>query len=188
MIIIFIWTDEDLDKIKKRDPKILDRIYKEYKDKVYNFLIIKTRGNSSIVDEVFCETFHSVLISAPKLKTAKNIQAWLLQIASRRLNDFLRKEYREKRYLDSIKNKENTVYESKAHDDVEKNQEILMINMALKNVKDKYKKILNLKYIEKKSQQEIADAIGQSITAVNSLLQRAREQFKKEFKKLVKEF
>ena len=184
MIFIIILSDEDLQKIQQRDPLVFNKIYKEFKDKVWTFLIIKTNGNEEITEEIFCDTFHSAIESAPNLKNTKNIQAWLLQIASRRLNDFFRKKYREKKYIEDIEDKEISINDP-IHEDIESKQEIMLINMAMNKLKDNHKEILKLKYIEKKSQKEISSMLNITSDAVNSLLSRARLSLKKEFEKIV---
>jgi len=187
MILIIIFTDEDLHKIKNRDPDIFEEIFKEYNVKIYNFLLIKTSGNTHIAEEILSETFYSALESAPKIKNAKNIFSWLLQIAYRRLIDYYRGEYKEKKYIDNAASDEILINNETDEDldDSIKNQKVVLLNKAMENIPEKYKKILKLKYIEKKSQKEIAGILKKSRSSVESLLYRARESLKKEIKKFI---
>ena len=63
-----------------------------------------------------------------------------------------------------------------------------MLNMALENLNDQYKKVIKLKYIEHKSQKEIAQIINKSVVAVESLLFKARKKLKTELKKNNRDF
>jgi RNA polymerase sigma-70 factor (ECF subfamily) len=190
MIILIILTDDEFSRFKNRDPGILERLYHEYKKPVYNFLVIKTKGNIDIVNEVVSETFYAMIVSAPKIKDNKSIQNWLLKIASRKLADYFRKAYSEKRKLNSLQ--DNQKNDSRAADpmriaDVTENQEILMLNLALENVREKYQRVLKLKYLEKKSLKELSEMMNEPLTTVNGLLVRARRELKKEFMKIAKE-
>lgn len=176
----------NMEQLKQRNPLIFTRLYHEYKDKIFTFLIIKTNGNTEIAEEVICDTFHSAIESAPKLKNSKNIKAWLFQIASRRLDDYYRKIYREKRYFNEFDDK--LTYDDNFAEDIQSKQEALMLNNAFNSLKDKYKEMIRLKYIQNLSIKEISKHTGSSIATVNSLLERARLSLKKEFKKVVNEF
>jgi RNA polymerase sigma-70 factor (ECF subfamily) len=63
------------------------------------------------------------------------------------------------------------------------NEKAIMLDLAMKNIKPKYRKILELKYIEKKSQKEIARLLNKSRSSIESLIYRAREKLKQEIKK-----
>jgi RNA polymerase sigma factor (sigma-70 family) len=183
MIIIIILTEDEFLDFKKRDPLILERIYREYNKKVFNFIIIKTNGNIDIANEVVSETFYAMIASAPNIKNNKNIQNWLLKIASRKLCDYFRKKSSDEKKINLMKD-----FSDGYAEDVEEDQDILMINLAFENVKEKYKKILELKYIRRKSLNEISKLLAKPHTTINGLLVRARKALKKEYLKIAKEF
>jgi RNA polymerase sigma-70 factor (ECF subfamily) len=185
MIIIIIFTDEDLEKIKVRDPETFKKLYEEYGKKVYNFLLIKTNGDEIMADELASQTFFSVLESAPKLKKIQGIQTWIFRIASRRFCDSLRKKYREKEYIE--KNNEEVISQDNQIEDLMLKEKVLMLNLALDNLDENYKKALQLKYNENKSQKEIAKILDRSISAVESLLFKARKKLKVELSKIAKD-
>ncbi len=184
MIIILImeFNKEDLYLIRERDPVIFKKIYNEYKKNIYSFLIIKAKGNKEIAVEVFCDTIHSALDSAPKLKNCENISGWLIRIASRRLNDYFRKHYQEKKY------KANITYDPAVEDDsIEKiiiQQKKFLMNSAMEIIPDIYKKVLILKYIDNKSEKEIAKIINNTISSVENLLFKARKRLKNKISKI----
>ena len=114
MIIILCWTDDDLERLKLRDPIVFKKVYNRYKDKVYKFLLIKTKGNIDFTNDVFSTTFQSALESAPKMINTNNLLSWLLQIAHRRMADQLRKAYTEDKFLGKLyeENDEKDPFES----------------------------------------------------------------------------
>lgn len=179
------WTKEDLQKIRARDAQIFKKIFIEYKETIYNFILIKTRGNTDMADEILCDTFHSALQSAPKLKNANNLSAWLLQIAHRRLIDILRKKYREDEYTKS--NIPEDVIDD-PEEELFNKEKIVLLKMALEELKPIYNKVLTLKYYKNMSQKEIAKEINKSISSVESLLVRARKALNKSIVSISKDF
>lgn len=182
-----ILDDNVLKKIKNRDPSIFEKIFKEYGDKVYNFLIIKVNGNKNVAEDLLSETFISAIKSAPGLKNINKIQSWLLQIALKRFYDHLRKKFREQKHLESNKNMISWDSEEKIENDIE-NEKKLMLNIALDKIKPIYKDILVLMYIEERSRKEISQTFNKSLSSIENLLYRAREALKKELKKISKDF
>jgi len=182
MFIIIIFADEDLFKIQSRDPDIFEKIYKEYKTKIYNYLFIKANYNKVLADELFSDTFHSALLSAPKLKNTENVQSWLISIANRRFIDRLRSSYKNN-YVINSHSMDNMEY-SDTGNEIKNNDKVILTKLALNNIKGKYKEILTLKYIENRSQEEIAGMMNKSVPSVQSTLFRARESLKKELIKI----
>ena len=96
MIFFIIFTDEDIVKLRLRDPCTFEKIFNEYHQKIFNFLIIQTNGDKLTAEEIFSDTFYSALVSSHTIKDATKIFPWLMQIAKRRFSDHLRKKYRTK--------------------------------------------------------------------------------------------
>lgn len=181
MIIFFCFSDDDLNKINLRDPIIFEKLYLEYKNIVYNFIMIKTKGNRDIADEILGQTFHSALESAPKLKNVKNIKAWLIQIAYRRYIDYLRTRYNEEKNL--YKLQYDRFDASEPFNDVNAKEEIVLFNLIFDKIPEINKKVLTLKYLEEKSLKEISAILNKSERAIDSLLSRSKKILKKKAKK-----
>lgn len=187
MFIFFIIesTEENLSKLRNREPEIFHELYISYKDKIYNFLIIKTGGDRHLSEDILCETYLSAMKAAPQIKNLNNISGWLYQIAFRRLNDHLRKKYREDKY---IKNSDQEVHFADNSDDFIKKEKALILNNAMDNIKPDYKKIIQMKYIDKKTIEEISCELSKSTDSIKSLLIRAKDSLKKEMNKSDKLF
>jgi len=186
MIFIFIWTDEDLQRINLRDPDAFEKLYNKYKVKIYNYLIIKVNGDKDVAEEILSDTIYSALVSAPNLKDQNKILGWLLQIANRRFLDYLRNKYREsEKNEDSFD--ENSPGKNNVVEEIHEKEKVVLMNLALDKIKPKYSKLLRLKYYDDKSQKEIAKILKKSVSSVESLLFRAREALKKELKVLYKD-
>jgi len=175
------WTEEEFSKLKEKDPKIFEKLYSIYKDKIYNYLSYKTKGNLTMTDDLFSDTFQTAFNSVNKLKNSNNILGWLLIIANRRLNDLLRKQYNEKKKLDIIGEK---IIEINRDETDEEDDIVLLLNAALDNLKPEYAKILKMKYFDNMKLKEIADELNKNLKAVESLIHRAKKVLKNEMDRL----
>lgn len=189
VIIIVELSKKDFEKLKNRDPLIFKKLYNEYKNNVFVYLNIKSGGNTMMAEDILSDVFHSALEYCPKLKHSKNLSGWLIMIANNRFADYLRRQYRDRKYSDIVKSdfaaKE---HEADYNEKLENDEKTLMLNMALKNLKPVHKDFINMKYLEEKSVKEIAGIVKMNENAVLAKLFRARKALKREIKKLSKDF
>ncbi|MBN2536143.1 MAG: sigma-70 family RNA polymerase sigma factor [Spirochaetales bacterium] len=179
-------SEIEFNQLKQQDPGVFEKVYNEYKVKIFNFLIYKTRGNRDVANELFSETVYSAFASVSTLKNAKNLQGWLLLVAHRRYVDHVRKKIREKKYLEPVYHEYN-----KNNNNAEKLfklEQINLLRIALGNIKENYRKVLELKYLENKSVNEITIIMNKTESAVRNMLNRARTMLKKEMVRLEKNY
>ena len=169
-------SSEELKLLKKRDAEILKRIYETYKNKLLNYFLIKTNGNRQIAEELVSDTFYSAIVSAPSLKKGNNVMGWLFTIANRRFTDYLRNIYKNKKIFTASET-ELLSKEIEVENNLKTDVTLVLIGMDL--IKPEYRKILNMKYIEKKKYTEMADELKISEDAVRGKLERARSALKK---------
>jgi RNA polymerase sigma-70 factor (ECF subfamily) len=58
------------------------------------------------------------------------------------------------------------------------------VNTAIKNLDEKYRDVLILKFIEGKDYNEISDILEKPMGSIATLINRGKKQLKKEFEKL----
>lgn len=182
-----ILSNEEFLKLKKRDPEIFEKIYNTYKEDIYNYIMILSDNNKQLSDEVFSTTIVSALESVHTLKHNKNIFGWFMKITKNRFMDYLRNQYRIKNISDKVKinlQTENLSAQQDPVDQIVKNNKLTVLNLALNNIKPKYKDIIVLKYYKQLTHQQIAERVQKSRDAVESLLYRAITSLKKEVKKI----
>jgi RNA polymerase sigma-70 factor, ECF subfamily len=175
-------TESDFSSLRQGDPKVFEKLYLHYEKPVYNFLLAKTKGDRTVTDEVFSETFYSVFRSLATLKNKANIQGWLLQIASRRLADHLRKTYREEKKKQLLAPTDRAGTD--ILDDVLRLEKKAMFELALDRIKPDQHRVLKLKYYDEKSVDEIAGLLGEKATTIEGLLHRARQALKRALEEL----
>ena len=52
----------------QKAPQFMEKVYKEYKPRLFNFLIYKVNGNKHIAEEILSDTIYSALLSTPNVK------------------------------------------------------------------------------------------------------------------------
>jgi RNA polymerase sigma factor (sigma-70 family) len=170
------------EKIRDRDPSVFEDLYREYNIAIYNFLLIKTRGDVDVANDVLSDTFCSLMDSFDKIKNTENVEGYLIQIAYRRLCDFLRKKYHDddyQKYFEVNEKMEDTITE-----DLHKKEQLMLVNLAMEKLNPAFKNVLKLRYLEEKSQNEISEIMNRSVSSVETLLVRAKKQLRAELKKL----
>ncbi len=65
-------SKEKFSGLKNRSPQVFERMHNEYKERLYNYLIVLTNHNPQVAEEIFSITIHSAFESVKKLKHNKN--------------------------------------------------------------------------------------------------------------------
>ena len=180
------WTEIDFHKLKNRDKDTLKKFYLVFCDKIYRYFIIKLNGDKDLAEELSSEVFCSAISSIHNLKEIKKISSWLYRIAFNTLNNYLRKKYRDEKYQSKIfeKNPDDEEYINNLFD----KQKKMLFDLAFEKLNTNYQEIMTLKYVKKKSLKEIANIYNKSVTAIENILYKARNNIKKEIKKISEDF
>ena len=72
--------------------KSMDKIYREYAELVYRFLLAKT-GNENIAEELTQETFYQAVKCSDRFDESCKVSTWLCAIAKNQLASYLRKNH-----------------------------------------------------------------------------------------------
>lgn len=169
------------------DDKYFENIYNEYKNIVFNLCLhyaLNTEDAQDITQEVFVKVyqrFHQYNAEAASLKT------WICQIAINQSLDFLKSKKTNKRFgfltslfhpetNEPIKSALNINHPGIATEDKEGLENLLRMIYTLP---DNQKTAIILTKIEDRSQNEVAEIMNLSVKAVESLLQRAKQNIAK---------
>jgi len=121
-------------------------------------------------EDVVMEVFQAAFINLPKLKRKDDPRVWLLGIARRKVANSLRMRYRRAETPLSEA-------ESSFRTDQARIEQQTLVHALLAELPHDQSEALVLKYANGLSTREVADVLGKSEAAANSLLQRARESF-----------
>jgi RNA polymerase sigma-70 factor, ECF subfamily len=186
ILLMMIITDAEFRLLKTQDQTILGKIFHMYQRDLYNFLLVKTKGNDDLTHDLLSDTFLSAYDSAPRLKFNKNLKSWLFKIAYRRLIDYRRKQFRDNKYL-KIKQELKQPPEA-IEERIHRKQKALLFSMALKKLNPDYQEIFRLKYKEEKSIKEIAAILKKKEMYVINKINRAKAAIKREMFRIARDF
>jgi RNA polymerase sigma-70 factor (ECF subfamily) len=177
-------SEKDLvKKIRKGDQDAFKVLYLKYSDLLFTYIIHNLTNNQDIAPDIWQETWCIAVEKLDNFQFKSSFFTWLCAIAKNKICDF----YRQAKQRDSF------VRIEKFHFDFDFDSEEIDIELidaetrtnvvtVLANLTDKYSYLLKAKYIENKSTDEIAIAIGKSYKATESMLTRARNAFINRYK------
>lgn len=175
--------DTLIEDILQGRREAIEAFYITYAPKMRKYLRYRLSEHEDI--EAFThDILLEVIDSLPLFKRKSSLLLWIYKIAHNKLVDFYRKKKIKAVLLSRIPYLEivaREVYDPEFQ--FEKNKLRDKIQEALRNMSHTYREILLLHYEEQKSIKEIALEMELSVKATESLLFRARQQFKKNYGK-----
>lgn len=161
-------------KLKKKDPDAFAQMYDLYVTQIYRFIYFKvaTRQDAEdLTSEVFLKTWNYIV---EKDEPVENFKALLYRIARNLVIDFYRskakKEYvREEEVLINIQDERQQSF----LEDIDTKASIQNVEVILRKVKDEYREVIILRFIEELSINEISKILNKSKGSVRVTLHRA---------------
>jgi RNA polymerase sigma-70 factor (ECF subfamily) len=167
-------------EILSKDRKATAEFVARYADHVYAYVRRRLIPRADLVDDLVQEVFLAAWENLEKFRGDASLRSWLLGIARHKVEDHYRKRLRETQFPDE---EENAWDEPASLHHVEealaKRQAGQRTQEILKTLPETYSLILLWRYWEKRSLRDIAVQIGKTEKAVERMLARARQQFKK---------
>ena len=158
-------------------------IYNEYKDLVFN-VSLQYVQNSADAEDITQEVFVKVHQHLHKYDSSvSSLKTWIYRIAVNQNLDFLKSRRARKRFAfitSLFKNLGEAEPVQFDHPGVamEDKQEMQALFAMINRLPGRQKTVLILSKIEERPQKEIAEIMGLSVKAVESLLQRARKNLR----------
>ena len=164
------------------EEKAYTELFKKYKDSVY-FMILKMVNNRTDAEDLMFEAFEKAFTSLSYYSPQFAFSTWLFKIASNNTIDFIRKKRAQMVSLDVDDiNPEDRGYINSIPADVRTPEEeavrlqratFMREKVAL--LKGRYRRLIELRYFDEYSYEEIADTLAIPLGTVKAQLFRARE-------------
>jgi RNA polymerase sigma-70 factor (ECF subfamily) len=165
--------------VLQRDRKATAEFVNTYADAVYSFIRRRLLPRYDLVDDLVQEVFIAAWENLDSFRGASPLRAWLLGIARHKIEDHYR------RLLQSVQPLEPEAAEELPASDVDveaiadRRRTEQRARQVLAELPEHYSVVLQWRYWEKRSAREMAEATGRSEKAIERLLARAREQFRR---------
>ena len=172
------------------DQKAFEELFKRYRDAIY-FMLLKMVNNKIDAEDLTYEAFGKAFRNLRQYSPRFAFSTWLFKIASNNCIDFLRKKRNNTISLDGkdVDESERTVLMTLPADVLNPEQEyikaqkaVLMRNEVAK-LKERYRRLIELRYFKEYSYEEIANELDLPLGTVKAQLFRARELLFKLLKK-----
>lgn len=158
--------------LKYARPEAVKAWYQQYSKKLHAYVTLKV-SNVSDVDEIVHDIFMECLKNLPLFRGDSSIWTWMLHVAQHEVADYYRKSYA-KKVIQTL-----PVTELSELPEIEGSFEISQkVKSVLKKMSAVSRELLQRKYIDKQHVKTISKDLGRSDKSVESLLFRARLEFK----------
>lgn len=162
---------EIIKEIKNGEIDYFSHLVNKFSQIIYFYIKKKVRDEHDVAD-ITQTSFIKAYKGIDKFDSKKTFYPFLFTIVKNEIADF----YRKKKY--EVKITEQTAsYEQKFIDDTED------FNTLIEQLKNEYKSVIKLYYLEGYSYNEIALQLHKPINTVKTLLRRAKEEIKKAYEK-----
>lgn len=169
--------------IGKGDQKAYAELMQRYRDSVY-FMLLKMVNNKEDADDLTIEAFGKAFKRLEQYTPNFAFSTWLFKIASNNCIDFIRKKksgtlvYIDKTYQNEEGSTVSTDLKSETLDPEEnfmKKQKVKLMRDVVDKLKPRYKQLVEMRYFEELSYEEISEKLELPLGTVKAQLFRARE-------------
>ncbi|MBK6641299.1 MAG: sigma-70 family RNA polymerase sigma factor [Bacteroidia bacterium] len=168
--------------IDSGDQKAYAELMSRYKDSIY-FMLLKMVNNRDDADDLTIEAFGKAFKNIKQYTPDYAFSTWLFKIATNNCIDFIRKKRKQTfsidKGLETDDGGELTIDIKSNQPDPEENmmkkQKVMMMRDVVERLKPRYKKLVELRYFQERSYEEIADELQLPLGTVKAQLFRARE-------------
>ena len=181
-------NDIDLIKQTLENQDNFSLIIERYESRLRRYIRRITNIRNEDIDDLLQDIFISVYQNLNSFNQDLQFSSWVYRIAhNKTINNW--KKY--KNEISNISVEENLSFvesvfnHSHVIDDLEKEENIILINEALKNIDKKYYEVLVLKFLEGKDYSEISDILEKPMGSIATLINRGKKQLKKEIEKII---
>ncbi len=166
-----------LTRVKSGDKEAFGGLYDLYVDKIYRFIYFKVSSVSDAEDltsEVFLRTWQYIRDGV----VVDNINAFLYRVSRNVVIDFYRKNHKRDTVDIDDYNITDNLKADNIIDKIDIDFKMKDVLEKLDNIKEEYREVILLKYVEEYTTKEISEIMGRSKGAIRVLLHRAMESIR----------
>ncbi|MFM7078758.1 MAG: RNA polymerase sigma factor [Bacteroidota bacterium] len=168
--------------VENGDQKAYAELMSRYKDSIY-FMLLKMVNNRDDADDLTIEAFGKAFRNLKQYTPDYAFSTWLFKIATNNCIDFIRKKRKMTLSLDrgfdtedggemTLEVKSNT---PDPEEHMMKKQNVILMRDVVERLKPRYRRLVELRYFQERSYEEISDELKLPLGTVKAQLFRARE-------------
>jgi len=157
-------------RAQQGDAEAVTQLYQTYVERIHRYIAVRV-NNTADAEDLTAEVFVTMVEGLSSYRdTGAPFEAWLYRIAYARIIDHRRRQNRRQHDMISEDMQSDTPQPEQT---IVAEQEYAKIRAALAQLSDDDQTILILRFVERKSHQEVADTLNKTVTAVKSAQHRA---------------
>ncbi len=152
-----------------------------YRDTIY-FMLVKMTGNVDDAEDLTLEAFGKAFKNLAQYTPDYAFSTWLFKIASNNCIDFMRKKKKNVLANENYEDISDSYHAQKMtsqgldpEENLIKTQKIQLMRQLVEKLKPRYKQLIQLRYFEEYSYEEICQELDLPLGTVKAQLFRARE-------------
>lgn len=145
-------------------------IWRAHSEEIY-FFILKRVKDSAVANDILQNTFYKVHKYRGHIDNLNKIRPWIFQISRNETTDYFK---REARYTVPLSNKDEKEHSSY--------KDICCFDRFIEELPAHYKSVIQMVYIDGKTQTETAKLLKISLTNVKARIRRSKSILKQKFK------
>ena len=167
-----------IEKAKKGDQIAFTYLLDHYWNEVYGFMLKRTE-NETDSEDITIETFSKAFDKIASYNPEFQFNTWLIAIAKNVHIDMLRKK-KSTLFVEITDEEDQQAYNiadssPSAEDEIITEQNLSRLLQYIKELKPHYQEVIQLRYFQEMSYQEIAEQLGEPLSNVKIKLLRAKK-------------
>lgn len=159
-----------IERAQQGDPDAIAGLYRQYVQAITRYIAYRV-SDDAVIEDLTADVFLRMVEGLPAYQvTGAPFEAWLYRIAATRIADYYRQQQRHPlEALNEAVRSDHTSLEMT----LQEREELNELREALKQLDEEQQTILILRFVERKSHQEVADIVGKSVRAIATAQHRA---------------
>lgn len=176
------------------DDKAYKLLMRKYHDAIYSF-VYRMVHDKEQVEDLTQEAFIKAFASLKTFNEEYAFSTWLYKIATNNCIDYIRKRKLQTFSIDKPIESKDSDYSFEISDETYEadrelisDQRAVLLAGAIRSLPEKYRKVIQLRHVEEKSYEEIAEELKLPIGTVKAHIFRARELLYKQLRDKIRHY
>lgn len=172
---------DDIEALKQGDERAFHTLLDAFSEKVYN-LCLSILQNQEDAEDCTQEIFTTVFLSVNQFKGNSKLSTWIYRIGVNKCQELIRKRSRKKRFgfittLEKVENSSQTPFYHPGIE-LENKERAAFLFEAIHRLPENQRIAFTLHKIEGFSYEDVSNTMNVSLSSVESLIYRARQNLK----------
>ncbi|MFI3330696.1 MAG: sigma-70 family RNA polymerase sigma factor [Rikenellaceae bacterium] len=173
MALESLQDNELIEKVLEGDSLAFEHLFMRYRDSIMQLYMQRTSGNSLDCDDLLQETFIKVYLNIHRYDSRFTFGQWVYTIAKNTFIDYVRKKRDDVSELTISTSTQSML--PNPEESIINSQQRAEIFRYMEGMSDRYKKLIELRFLKEYSYEEIAKELNLPLGTVKTQIHRARE-------------